>query len=107
VSLLGEPGSLHNEMINDQPILVFLNQQGDTVRVLSRRVNGQVLTFTSQGQDPVTDRETQSVWDLQKMIALDGELKGSRLTPFPFTYSRWAAWQHYRPDTLLAEQISN
>ncbi len=56
-----------------------------------RTVDGQVLTFESQGEDRFVDLETGSEWDLFAN-AVSGPLAGEQLTPVINTNELWFAW---------------
>ncbi len=56
-----------------------------------RTVDGQVLTFESQGEDRFADQETGSEWDLFGN-AVSGPLAGEQLTPVINTNELWFAW---------------
>ncbi len=100
LTLLAEKG-LMNEDVEGFPVLLHYNESGDTVQVVSRMVEGRLLTFKLSDEGGLYDVETGSKWDSETMTAVSGELAGLQLQIVPFNFSRWSAWQQYRPDTLL------
>jgi hypothetical protein len=74
--------------------------------VFNRRVKGHVLTFvpaTTGTGEPLTmrDEQTNSLWSGLVGVALEGALKGERLTPVPAAYAFWFAWKDYYPETTV------
>ena len=67
-----------------------------------RTVNGQVLTFTANGNDTFTDEDTGTTWNLLG-IALDGELTGSRLSIATHRNEFWFAWGAFFPEADVYE----
>ena len=90
-----------NDVLENQPIIVFLSEDFATARVLDRSVDGKTLTFALAKGDRLQDKETGSLWDPMTGDALSGSMKGKRLHTFVSTYSLWFAWKKYRPDTEL------
>jgi hypothetical protein len=62
-----------------------------------RSAGGQTLTFEPAGEEGFRDLETGSLWDLLG-YAIDGPLKGQRLTPAIHTNEFWFAWAAFNPD---------
>ena len=65
-------------------------------------VDGRRLTL-ERGDDedaPIRDRETGSTWSVAG-VAIDGELKGSRLEPVVHGDHFWFAWAAFSPDTTI------
>jgi hypothetical protein len=89
-----------NDTLAARPIVVFLDQDAVTVRVLSRTVEGRTLTFSADGERLV-DEETRSVWDPMTGLALSGPLEGSALEAVVSTSSLWYAWKRLHPETGL------
>ena len=73
-----------------------------SVGVFSALVRGESLTFDSSG-GLFGDEETGSTWDITG-LAVDGPLKGERLTRVPHLDTFWFAWATYAPDTDLVEE---
>ena len=74
-----------------------------TARIHDRQFDGQPLTFTLDGGEPLTDEETGSRWDPLRGIATSGPLLGKNLPACSTSHSMWFVWKEYRPDTELAD----
>jgi hypothetical protein len=72
-----------------------------TVGVFSPIVDGQVLTFQSDG-DGFVDDQTSSRWNILGE-AETGPLAGTTLDPVTFVRTFWFSWAAFRPDTDLIE----
>lgn len=62
-----------------------------------REVDGQVLTFTANGDDTFTDAETGTTWNLFGQ-AVAGQLAGSSLLIATHQNEFWFAWAAFNPD---------
>jgi hypothetical protein len=64
--------------------------------------DGRDLTFARDGGEeaPITDRETGSTWSVAG-LAIDGELRGSRLEPVVHGDHFWFAWAAFSPQTTI------
>ena len=93
--------TLMNEDLGEFPILLFYPGTPTRVQVGSRMMGDRILRFKLTEDGDVQDLETGSTWNLETMTAVSGELTGKRLKMVPFMFSRWSAWEHYRPDTRL------
>ena len=93
-------GSVANDTIDDEPIAVFLVEDGVTPRVFGRSTATQTLTFELAG-DHLRDEETGTRWDPMSGRALAGPLEGAQLEARVFTQALWYAWRSVRPDTTL------
>lgn len=93
--------TLMNDDLDDFPILLLYTGTPISVQVVSRMMGDRKLRFKLTEDGEVQDLETGSTWNLQTMTAVSGELTGKRLKMVPFTFSRWSAWEQYRPDTKL------
>jgi hypothetical protein len=67
--------------------------------VFERALNGQTLTFVTDG-DTVTDEQTGSTWNILGQ-ATEGELAGEELTPVVKVDHFWFSWAAFRPDTRI------
>ncbi len=65
-----------------------------------RTLDGQVLTFESQGDDTFVDSETGTTWDLLGK-AISGPLAGEQLTAALHTNELWFAWAAFNPDAQV------
>jgi hypothetical protein len=93
--------TLMNEELDNFPILLFYRGTPTPVQVVSRMMGGRILRFKLTNDGEVQDLETGSTWNLETVTAVSGELTGKRLKMVPFIFSRWSAWEQYRPDTRL------
>jgi len=67
--------------------------------VFSRNLDGQTLTFVSEG-DKLLDKETGSEWNvLGESVA--GEFEGERLEPVVSIDHFWFSWAAFRPETRV------
>ena len=67
--------------------------------VFERTLDGQTLTFTTNGES-ITDEETGSTWNILGQ-ATDGELAGQSLKPVVKVDHFWFSWAAFRPDTRI------
>ena len=65
-----------------------------------RTVDGQLLTFTSAGDDRFTDDVTGSTWTLLGK-AIDGPLEGSQLDTVTHRNEFWFAWAAFFPEASV------
>ena len=95
-----------NDTVANRSVVVTFQGRTATGQVFSRQVGDRVLTFvsaTTSAGEPLTmrDEQTASLWSGLAGVALEGTLKGERLTPVPATYAFWFTWKDYYPDTLV------
>jgi hypothetical protein len=107
-----------NDLVGETPVVIFWGA-ADTADALDsgtipegvaigtgvayeRTVDGQVLTFTANGDDTFTDAETRTTWNLLG-IALDGELADSRLSIATHRNEFWFAWGAFFPESGVYE----
>ncbi len=93
-------GGVVNDVVDGDPIVVFLGRDAVTVRVLRRTVAGRVLRFRADG-DSLRDEETGSTWDPMTGRAASGPLSGATLGSLNVTTALWYAWRSQWPDTTL------
>ncbi len=74
------------------------SKDSGTVVVYDRHVNGKVLEFYYK--DGFFDKQTNSQWNLFGE-AVQGELKGEKLTPIVFGSHFWFAWAVFKPNTII------
>lgn len=88
-----------NDSIHNTAVLLVLENDNATFHVWNRTVNGTELYF-SKGLTPQTmiDKRTNSVWNMNGEC-IEGELKGSRLTPIQAYQEFWHSWQAFHPGT--------
>ena len=103
-----------NDMVGGEDVVVFW-QAGvasalDTTEVatgrdvgsgaaFSRNVDGQTLTFTFDGT-LIKDKETGSTWSIFGE-AIDGDLKGTELSPTVAINHFWFSWAAFKPETRI------
>ena len=106
-----------NEMIGDQPVVLFWKEGTASALDSSRialgrdigstgafdpRVNDQVLTFEILGDGLFKDQQTSSTWN-HLGLALEGDLAGTQLVALPQHDTFWFAWAAFVPDLSEAQ----
>ena len=95
------------DQIGDAPILVLLAEDGKSVRVFDRRLEGRTLEFFLRPDSrELIDAETGSAWDFTG-TATGGAHQGKRLARVQPVKDYWFDWKTYHPDTgvyLLGER---
>lgn len=76
------------------------NETIGTGIAFDRRVDDQLLTFTSIGDDRFTDDETGTTWSLLG-LGIDGPLAGEQLTGVTHRNEFWFAWAAFFPDASV------
>ncbi|MFW6069590.1 MAG: DUF3179 domain-containing protein [bacterium] len=89
-----------NDALASVPVLLLYDREAEAVRVYSRRVDGQVLTFVA-GEGAVRDESSGSRWDASSGVALEGPLRGARLQRLSAPLVYWFAWSAIYPQTEL------
>jgi hypothetical protein len=93
--------------VGTTPVLVLLAEDGKSVRVFDRRLDGRALEFFKKQDSPaIFDSETGSQWDFGG-VAVSGPLVGRRLEKIASLKDYWFDWKTYHPNTgvyLLGEQ---
>ena len=64
-----------------------------------RNLNGQVLSFSSDGEK-ILDNETGSTWNILGR-AVDGPLSGEQLTEVVSVNHFWFSWAAFKPETRI------
>ncbi len=77
------------DRVGGQTVVVFVDAKGKGGAVFRPIARGRELGFRIQN-GKYMDRETASIWSLAG-IAVDGQLKGTKLPPLPFKTSFWFA----------------
>ncbi len=90
---------LHQFAINDQPMLVTFDAKGFVARRFSRTVDGRSLDFEAVDADRMKDVQTGSLWSVAGGNAVEGPMKGKRLTPEVGIMSYRRAWMNFHPDS--------
>ena len=95
------------DRVGDAPVLVLLAEDGKSVRVFDRRLDGRALEFFQRPDSrELIDAETGSAWDFTG-TATSGALAGKRLPRIQPVKDYWFDWKKYHPDTgvyLLGER---
>lgn len=99
---LAKDGSVHNDEVGVEPVVVFCRANSLIAIAFSRMVNGRVLNFSGDGSR-ITDNETGSEWDIWGR-AVSGRLAGSQLTFVQSYIEEWYAWFTTHPQTGLWEK---
>jgi len=87
------------DKIGDAPVLVLLAEDGKSVRVFDRRLDGRTLEFFLRPDSrELVDAETGSAWDFTGAAA-SGALAGKRLTRIQPVKDYWFDWKKYHPET--------
>jgi hypothetical protein len=115
LSLLSKLGVI-NDVQDGQELVVFYtpgtssalgNQviaKGEDIgatAVFDPNINGQKLTFTSEGK-MIFDKQTGSEWNVLG-YAISGVLSGERLTPIVHGDYFWFVWAAFQPNTAIYE----
>jgi hypothetical protein len=87
------------DKVGDAPLLVLLAEDGKSVRVFDRRLDGRTLEFFQRPDArELIDAETGSTWDFTGAAA-SGALKGQRLARVQPVKDYWFDWKKYHPET--------
>ena len=102
IAQLEEAGSLINDTVGGQPIVVFYDSEARTGVAYLRQVDGQVLEFENVMEDgfEIKDRATGSSWDIHGRTA-NGAYGEARLEFVPSFISEWYGWSAYHPESEL------
>jgi hypothetical protein len=87
------------DTIGGVPVLVLLGEDGKSVRVFDRRLEGRALEFFRKPDSTeLLDAETGSAWDFTG-AATSGALAGQHLTKIYSLKDYWFDWKTYHADT--------
>ena len=102
---LRKAGSVVNDMLGLDSIVVWYDSGTRTGMAYSREIDGEVLEFYNAGRDrlDLRDRGTDSLWNSLGR-AVGGPLAGARLQFVPSFISEWYGWSGYHPETALYER---
>ncbi len=89
-----------NDSIGEFPVLVFADAETRNVHLYIRNTGNEVLTFELRNGELV-DRETGTVWDSERGLALEGPLKRINLQQVPYTSAADWAWLDFYPDGAI------
>jgi len=95
-------GDLLGATLGEREVLVVRTSDNGVRAYIARRGKGG-LTFR-QGPEPgeYADKETGSIWDLDRGVCVKGKRKGERLEPLRVTAAFWFAWSTFYPNTRIA-----
>ncbi len=89
------------DRVGDAPVLVLLAEDGKSVRVFDRRLEGRTLEFFQRPDTrELVDAETGSTWDFTG-AATSGPHAGKRLARLQPVKDYWFDWKQYHPDTAV------
>ena len=90
-----------NDEIDGVPILIWFDPQSQTGAAFRREVDGRILTFQTDAEDPtlVRDKESGSRWAGASGRGQDGRNRQSRLTPLITTPAFEFGWYDYFPQS--------
>ena len=85
------------------PIVLAALAPNLPVVVFERHVNGRVLTFSrvDSAAPELEDTETHSRWRAADGVAVDGPLKGERLTRVAAYPAFWFGWYGFFPSSAI------
>jgi quercetin dioxygenase-like cupin family protein len=105
---LAQHGSVFDQL-PDGPISVTWCGVCNTGIVFRAEVNGRTLHFQYDrmvaANEVQKDLETGSSWQQATGEAIDGPLKGTRLTLYPSVRTTWAAWRKRYPGSLVLKPL--
>ena len=105
---LGQHGSVFDRL-PDGPVSITWCGVCNTGIVFRADVKGQTLHFQYDrmvaANEVQKDLETGSSWQQAIGEAIDGPLKGTRLTIYPSVRTTWAAWRKRYPGTLVLKPL--
>lgn len=88
-------------------IAIVRAPDGRSTRVFDRVVDGRALDLLADPEASpfrLIDADTGTAWDFTG-LAVDGPLKGRRLTRLPFLEEYWFDWKTYNPSTDVARHV--
>lgn len=87
-----------NDEFEGTELVVFFERESGTAYLYERAFQDKTLSFV-ESDGKYIDEQTGSTWDPRKGMALDGELKGTSLTPIAGITSYGAAWERFHPES--------
>jgi hypothetical protein len=101
-----EQAGIINTTIGSNPVVVYVDAETRNVAVFLRRAGDRELTFMKQ-DGLVQDAETGSVWDLNRGVAVEGELEGQIVRRVPYIPAFPHAWSDFYPHSLWYDGIES
>lgn len=80
-------------------VILFASEENQTPAAFLRQLDLRELTFKAE-DSKIYDEETGSNWNIAG-VALDGPLKGQKLTAIPTTHCLWFGWWATYPDSVV------
>ncbi len=94
-----------NDAFGKKPLLIVFDSESTSARIFSRTIPGlserPVLTFEAKAKGTIIDKETGSIWTIDKAKAISGPLKGKSLSPLVGTLAKKKAWKSFYPKGSL------
>ena len=86
-----------NDTLGEIPLVIYTNPETRNIRIFVRQLSdGTVLEFGGSPEELV-DTLTNSTWDTEVGLAIDGDLKGEALREIPYISSFDWAWLDFYP----------
>ncbi len=92
----------HTDEFQGLNLLVYKNNDSGTIMVYDRKIDGVVLYF-EKNMDYATDKTTNTTWNFENGIGINGSMKGRKLRPVKFLTVYWFVWADYFPNTEVFE----
>jgi hypothetical protein len=92
-----------NDSVGDVPVVVLIQDGTEAAAAYTRCVAGSPLTFEAaewRGRAALKDRESGTTW-ASTGEAVDGAMKGQRLTPVRSIVTDWYGWAAYFQSTTV------
>jgi hypothetical protein len=87
-----------NLTVEEEPLLLTVDRGSTGARLFVRRVDDRVLKFTLVSDRRMSDKETGTLWNSVTGEALEGALKGKRLTQRVGIMSFARVWRMFHPE---------
>jgi hypothetical protein len=97
-ALAAEEGII-NDSAGPYPLLIHVDPETRAVHTYLRQVDDRTLTFV-QRDGTVQDTETGSTWQMERGLAVEGELQGKALRTVPYIPAFRSAWEDFYPHSL-------
>lgn len=83
-------------------LLIYGNKETERVMVYGREVGGSTLSFYNDVTDGLaTDATTNTTWDLETGVGIEGSLQGESLNRLHFIDIYWFVWADYYQGTEI------
>ena len=89
---------VQNLSLEQEALLLVYDPDSTAAHLFSRRLGERILTFEDT-EGRLRDRETSSLWNRTKGVAVDGPLKGSQLEHEPAIITFTHKWILFHPDS--------